>query len=74
MNTVESLEAEAAKLSRADRSRLLEHLVASLDADPDVETEWEAVAEQRQSELESGSVQPLPYEEVVARLEARFPA
>ena len=73
MNTLESLEAQAAKLSQAERSRLLEHRVASLDVDSEVEAEWEAIADQRESELEANSGRALPYEEVIARLEARFP-
>ena len=39
MTTVEALEAEARQLAPTDLSRLLERLVASLDADPAVEAE-----------------------------------
>jgi hypothetical protein len=37
LSTLESLEASALKLSTADRSRSLERLLASLDADAEVE-------------------------------------
>lgn len=73
MNTVEAIEAEAQKLSPTERSRLLEHLIASLDADQEVEAQWEAVAEARQAEMQSGLVKPVAYEDAIARLEARFP-
>lgn len=73
MNTVEALEAQAEKLSPADRSRLMEHLVALLDADAEVEAEWQAVADARQGELDAGKVQPVAYEDAIARLDARFP-
>jgi hypothetical protein len=35
--TIEAFEAEALQLPEADRARLIERLIASLDADPDVE-------------------------------------
>jgi putative addiction module component (TIGR02574 family) len=71
--SLEALEAEVLRLSPADRSRLLERLIASLDADVEVEAEWDAIADEREAELDSGRVQPVPFEEAIARLEARFP-
>jgi putative addiction module component (TIGR02574 family) len=73
MSTLETLQAEVEKLSPADRARLLEHLVERLEQDPDVESAWEAVAQARQEELKSGRVKPVPLDEAVARLQARFP-
>lgn len=73
MTTVEALEAEARQLAPTDLSRLLERLVASLDADPAVEAEGEALAAARQAELDSRTVQSVGFEEAVARLETRFP-
>lgn len=71
--TVEWLEAEVLKLPSADKSRLLERLIASLDEDPQIEAAWDAVADAREDELKSGRVNPVPLDEVLARLEARFP-
>ena len=71
--TFEALQAEVLRLSPEDRSRLLDHLIASLDADAEVEAAWDAVADQREAELESGATQPVPLEEAIARLQARFP-
>lgn len=71
--TLETLQAEVLRLSPADRARLLDRLIASLDADADNEAAWDQIAHQRDEELETGVVQTAPIEEVVARLEARFP-
>ncbi len=70
--SLELLQAEVLRLSAADRAHLLDRLVASLDVDAGVEAAWDAVAEQRERELDSRVVQPVPIEVVVARLEARF--
>jgi putative addiction module component (TIGR02574 family) len=71
--TVEMLEAEVLKLGPADRSRLVERLLASLDEDQDIEAAWDAVADAREDELRSGAAVAVPFSEAVARLEARFP-
>lgn len=71
--TLEILEAEALKLPPADRSRLLDRLVESLDEDQDLEAAWDAVADAREAEVPAGSGKAVPFDEVVARLEARFP-
>lgn len=72
-NALEVLEAQALKLSAADRSRLLERLLASLDVAPDVEAAWDDVADAREATLEAGQATAVPLDEAVARLEARFP-
>ncbi len=70
---LEILEAEVLKLAPAERSRLLERLIASLDTDPDVEAAWEREADRREAELEAGSVTAVPGHEAMARLRARLP-
>lgn len=65
--SLEVLEAEALKLAPADRSRLLERIVASLDLDPEVEDAWEGESDRREGELESGSVTAIPGHEAMAR-------
>jgi putative addiction module component (TIGR02574 family) len=55
-STVEALEAEALRLSAAERARLVERLIASLDIDPEVEEAWAAEVERRNAEIESGAV------------------
>jgi putative addiction module component (TIGR02574 family) len=71
--SLEALQAQFLSLSKADRSRLLERLVASLDVDVEAEEAWEQLAEAREAELQSGQVVPVPLEDAMARLRARFP-
>ena len=54
IETVETLEAAALHLSPGERARLVERLIATLDADPEVEEAWAAEVERRQAEIESG--------------------
>jgi putative addiction module component (TIGR02574 family) len=71
MNThLEVLESEALKLDPADRSHLLERLIASLDVDPEVEQLWELEADRRVAELNSGASIAIPGEEAMAHLRA----
>ncbi len=69
---LETLEAEALKLSAADRTHLLERLVVSLDADAEVEAAWFQETERRQAEIESGAIVLVPGEEAMGRLRARL--
>lgn len=69
---LEVLEAEVLQLAPADRSHLLERLVASLDLDPEVEEAWAREADRREAELESGLVAAASGEEALARLRARL--
>ena len=68
--TLEALEAEVLNLPVADRSRLLDKLITSLDADQAVEDAWKAEAKRRDEEIESGTVQAIPGDVVLARLRA----
>ena len=71
--TLETLQAEVLRLSPSDRARLLDRLIASLDVDTQAEDAWDAVADQREGELETGTAQGVPLDVATARLEARFP-
>ena len=73
MTTVELLEAEALKLSQGDRSRLVERLVASLDEDEEIEAAWDGIAEDRETKLLDQNSDAASFDDVFARLEARFP-
>lgn len=70
--TVETLEAAALQLSCAERTRLVARLIATLDADPQVEAAWAAEVERRQSEIENGTVSLLLGPETLAKLKAEF--
>ena len=67
---IEALEAEVLGLPSAERSRLLDRLIASLDADPTVEDAWMREAKRRDEEIESGTVQAIPGDVALARLRA----
>ena len=71
-STIESLEAEALQLSTAERARLVERLIASLDVDPEVEEAWAAEVERRHAEVENKTVSLLPGAETLAKLRAEF--
>jgi hypothetical protein len=68
--TLESIEAEVLNLPAADRSRLLDKLIASLDADQAIEEAWRVAARRRDEEIESGAAQAIAGNAVLARLRA----
>jgi putative addiction module component (TIGR02574 family) len=70
---LETLQAEVLRLSPADRAKLLDRLIASLDVDTDAEAAWDALADAREQEFDSGAAKPVPIDVAIARLEARFP-
>lgn len=73
MNTkLETLEAQAMQLSPADRTHLLERLIACLDADPEVESAWEQEADRREAALACGASIEVPSHEAMARLRAKL--
>ena len=69
--TLDSLQAEVLKLSTADRARLLDVLLDSIDEDEEVEREWEQIADERDAELDSGMVSAVDGPSVLARLRAK---
>ena len=71
--TLETLQAEVLRLSPADRARLLDRLIASLDVDASAEAAWDKLADEREQELAVGGATAVPLDVVIARLEARFP-
>ena len=71
-SNVDLLEAEALQLPPADRARLVERLIASLDADPGVEAAWAEEVERRNAEIESGAVALVPGPDALAELKAQF--
>ena len=66
--SIEVLEAEVLGLSVDERSRLLERLITSLDADPEIQEAWVQEAERRDAEVDSGAVSLVPGEQVLSRL------
>lgn len=70
---LETLQAEVLRLSPADRAKLLDCLIASLDVDAEAEAAWDELADRREQQLRTGTAEAVPFEVAVARLEARFP-
>jgi Putative addiction module component len=69
---LETLEVAVLRLSAADRARLLDRVVASLDADGRRDAAWDSVAAQREAALESGAASEAPLDEVLARINAEL--
>jgi putative addiction module component (TIGR02574 family) len=69
---IETIEAEALRLSPTERARLVERLIASLDVDPEIEEAWATEVERRNSEVESGTVSLVSGPEAIATLKALF--
>ena len=70
---LETLQAEVLRLAPADRAKLLDRLIASLDVDSRADAAWDVLADEREQQLATGQVVSVPLDVVVARLEARFP-
>lgn len=70
--TAETLEAATLQLTPADRARLVDRSIATLDADPEVEEAWAAEVERRQTEIENGTVSLLPGPEILNKLKSEF--
>jgi putative addiction module component (TIGR02574 family) len=64
---------EAMRLAPEERATLMRLLIENLDADSEegVEDAWRVEIERRMAELDVGSVQPIPWEELRARLYRR---
>jgi hypothetical protein len=69
---LEVLEAQALQLAPADRSHLLERLIASLDADSAVEAAWVLEADRGEAALQSGAVAEVSAQDAIHRLRARL--
>jgi putative addiction module component (TIGR02574 family) len=68
--------AEVLALSSEDRAFLARRLIASLDevTDADTEVQWQEAIDRRSAEIEQGSVQCRPVEEVLRDIKAKLDA
>lgn len=69
--TLQSIEAEALKLSPEERTELIERLIMSVAPLP-LSAAWQAEIERRMSDLDAGRTQPIPAKEAFARIEAKL--
>jgi hypothetical protein len=69
---VEILEAEALNLPQADRSRLVDRLIASLERDPEWEAAWSAEADRREERIARGEATWIPGAEAIARIRSKL--
>jgi len=67
---IEALEAELLRLPSVERARLLDLVVASLDADKARDDAWDRLAALRDAEIEDGLSTPVPGPEAMVRLRA----
>ncbi len=65
---LETLEIEVLRLPAADRSRLLDRLIASLDENQSIDEAWDREAARRDAEIEDGTSTPVDGKDVLARL------
>jgi hypothetical protein len=71
--TIDELKAAALQLAPQARADLARELLSSLDelSEAEIEQLWFAEAARRDRELDAGTVQSLPADEVLARAKAR---
>lgn len=67
---LESVEAEAMKLTAEERAQLADRLIASLFEDAEIEDAWEVEVERRIAEIEAGRSKLIPASEAIARARA----
>ena len=68
--TIDDLLEQALKLKPAERAKMAERLLTSLDTETDLETElaWQKEVQKRVQEIDDGQIVCLPWEEVRNRL------
>ena len=71
--TVDELKAAALRLAPQARAELARELLSSLNdlSEPEIEQLWLEEAARRDRELDAGTVQAVPAEEILARARAR---
>jgi putative addiction module component (TIGR02574 family) len=70
--TTDQIELELLKLPAAERVRVAERLIASLDEDAEVESAWRAEVRRRDQDLQSGAAKAIPVEDALISIRARF--
>ena len=71
---LEDIEAAALQLAPAERARLAERLLVSLDEDDEILAAWVEEAERRGEAYERGEMEAIGFDESIARLKAKLAA
>lgn len=69
---LEDIEAAALQLSPAQRAKLVERLLVSLDEDDEILATWGAEAERRGDAFDRGEMEAIDFDEVIAQACARL--
>lgn len=69
---LEILEAQALKLTAAERAAFAQMLLASLDEDLEIDNAWADEVERRIAEVEAGVIQVIPIAEAIAKVRAHL--
>lgn len=70
--SLEDIEAAAMQLSLAERAKLAERLLVSLDEDDEILATWVAEAERRGDAFDRGEMEAIDFDESIARARARL--
>jgi len=71
---LEDIEAAALQLAPAERARLAERLLVSLDEDDEILAAWVEEAERRGEAYDRGEMEAIDFDESIARLRAKLAA
>lgn len=69
---LEAIEAEALSLPQADRSRLIDRLIASLEQDPEWESAWSVEADRREDRIARGEAFWVPGADALGRIRSKL--
>jgi putative addiction module component (TIGR02574 family) len=67
--TADQIETEALSLSRPERARIVDTLVASLETDPSIERAWDEEIRRRIRDIDQGTTRLIPGDEVLKEVE-----
>jgi len=72
--TVQEITKQVLSLDLADRAKIAEVILQSIDSPSNAENSdlWMAEAQRRKAEIDSGAVKTVPLDEALARLDRKF--
>jgi putative addiction module component (TIGR02574 family) len=70
--TAQQVASEAMKLSPEERADLADKLWLSVNSQEDVDAAWEIEIERRMRQIDTGEVEMIPWETVMANLRAKL--